>query len=107
MLSTQMSFTALGWIWVGVDVILFAGLLFRVAWSEDLLRLRCFIHFAMLVYMWISYLLLYRPVSAPLFDGLAIAGVIRDGLSGLCLILIFLFWKKSAPKLPDQTASAA
>jgi len=101
-LTMAIMFTTISWIWIGVDLLLLAGLVFRISGSVELIRLRCFLHFGFLVYMWISYLMLLRPVGAPLFDGLAVAGMIRDGLAGFCLLGVFFLLKPKPPTLVPQ-----
>ena len=92
--------TTMSWVWIGVDVFLLAGLIFKGAWAVELIRLRCFLHLGVLVYMWMSYFLLLRPVGAPLLDGLSTAGLIRDGILGFSLLAVFLLLKGQGEQQP-------
>jgi len=85
--------TTMSWVWISVDAFLIVGLILKINWAVEIARLRCFLHFGALVYMWMSYFLLLRPVGAPLLDGLATAGLIRDGITGISLLAVFLLLK--------------
>ncbi|MBW2699998.1 MAG: hypothetical protein JRF33_04180 [Deltaproteobacteria bacterium] len=93
--------TTMGWVWIGVDAFLITGLVLKVNWAVELIRLRCFLHFGTLVYMWMSYFLLLRPVGAPLLDALATAGLVRDGITGLSLLAVFLLLKGFGEQPPS------